>query len=105
MKPVESNIIEVRLTVLDNMDVLVFMLDLENPKKYVINLNDQNSQAQIKEVFAKLLEMLLKMDLALELKIEDGYSKGLYKDVCSEYISELNKEIAQTKIAIMKTLE
>ena len=93
------------MTVLGEVDVLIFNLDDNSPEKYYINLNNHDSQTQIKEVFAKLLEMLLESDLSLELRIAEGYSKGLYKDVCKEYISDLNKEIAQTKELIIKELE
>ncbi len=105
MKQVESKTIKVTLTVQGETDVLVFLLDEEHPEKYTINLNDSSSQLQIKEVFSKLLEELLLSDVVLELEIQKDYSKGLYKDVCIEYISELNKELIQVKSSIMKELE
>ena len=39
------------------------------------------------------------------LEIQEGYSKGLYKDVCKEYIAELNKELVQVKNSIKKELQ
>lgn len=105
MKQAENKKITVKLTVCGETDVLIFLLDEANPEKYIINLNDSSSQLQIKEVFSKLLEELLLFDIDLVLEIQEGYSKGLYKDVFSEYISELNKELKQTKSMIKKELE
>ena len=103
MKQVENKQIKVILTVQGETDVLVFLLDDESPEKYTINLNDSSSQLQIKEVFSKLLEELLSFDIDLVLEIQEGYSKGLYKDVFTEYISELNKELKQTRSLIKKS--
>lgn len=105
MKQAENKKITVKLTVCGETDVLIFLLDEANPEKYIINLNDSSSQLQIKEVFSKLLEELLLFDIDLVLEIKEGYSKGLYKDVFTEYISELNKELKQTKSMMKKELE
>ena len=105
MKQAENKEITVKLTVCGETDVLIFLLDEANPEKYIINLNDSSSQLQIKEVFSKLLEELLLFDIDLVLEIQEGYSKGLYKDVFTEYISELNKELKQTKSMMKKELE
>lgn len=105
MKQAENKEIKVLLTVQGETDILVFSLDENEPEKYIINLNDSSCQLQIKEVFSKLLEELLKFDINLHLEIQDGYSKGLYKDVCEEYIAELNKELMQVKNSINKELE
>lgn len=105
MKQAENKKITVKLTVCGETDVLIFLLDEADPEKYIINLNDSSSQLQIKEVFSKLLEELLLFDIDLVLEIQEGYSKGLYKDVFTEYISELNKELKQTKGMMKKELE
>lgn len=105
MKQAENKKITVKLTVCGETDVLIFLLDEANPEKYIINLNDSSSQLQIKEVFSELLEELLLFDIDLVLEIQEGYSKGLYKDVFTEYISELNKELKQTKSMMKKELE
>ncbi len=105
MKQAENKKITVKLTVCGETDVLIFLLDETNPEKYIINLNDSSSQLQIKEVFSKLLEELLLFDIDLVLEIQEDYSKGLYKDVFMEYISELNKELKQTKSMMKKELE
>ena len=105
MKQAENKKITVKLTVCGETDVLIFLLDETNPEKYIIKLNDSSSQLQIKEVFSKLLEELLLFDIDLVLEIQEDYSKGLYKDVFTEYISELNKELKQTKSMMKKELE
>ena len=104
MKQAENKKITVKLTVCGETDVLIFLLDETNPEKYIINLNDSSSQLQIKEVFSKLLEELILFDIDLVLEIQEDYSKGLYKDVFTEYISELNKELKQTKSMMKKEL-
>lgn len=97
-------VIDVELTVLGEVDVLIFHFDNESPEKYLINLNSSTNQVEIKEVFAKLLELLIQEDLELKLIIAPGYTKGLYKDVCAEYISDLNREILQVKSNIAREL-
>lgn len=95
MKQMEAIEIDVHLTEKDDTDVLVFMLDEENPDMYLVNFNSPSAQAELKNVFVKLLEILTTKDITLKLSVEDGYNRGLYKDVCSEYINDLNREILQ----------
>lgn len=92
-----QKIINVKLTVIGDADVLVFALDDENQDKYIVNLNSSASQGSLKEIFSELLNILLTEDIKLELEIEKDYNKGLYKDVCTEYISDLNQEILRVK--------
>lgn len=98
-------VIDVELTVLGETDVLVFHIDNEAPEKYSINLNSSTNQAEIKAVFSKLLELLINNDLELKLIIARGYTKGLYKDVCTEYINDLNRELLQVKLRIANELK
>ena len=37
-------------------------------------------------------------------ELEDGYSKELYKDVCSEYIREIKRELEETSVVIRNEL-
>lgn len=99
-----QRIIDVILTASADVDVLVFVLDDENPDAYIVNLNSATSQNELKNVFSKLLQILLEEDVALRLLIADGYGKGLYKDVCREYIDDLNRELVQVKEIIQKEL-
>ena len=92
-----QKVIEVTLTVSSNVDVLIFGLDEEHPEAYVVNLNSANSQNELKNAFSRLLQMLLCEDIALKYIIASGYNKGLYKDVCKEYIDDLNRELLQVK--------
>lgn len=84
-----------------NDDILAFMFD---NAKSIIHLNTDSCQIELKEVFSKLLTLSLENDVILNLIIEDGYNRGLYKDVCTEYISELQRELDNVKDSIRKEL-
>lgn len=97
-------IIEVKLTESEGADVLVFGLDKEKPEEYQVNLNSTGSQNELKRVFSKLLDMLLQDDISLELVVAEDYRRVLYKEVCKEYIKDLNREMDQVKISMKKEL-
>lgn len=99
-----QRIIDVMLTVSADVDVLVFSLDDEHFDAYTVNLNSATSQNELKVVFSKLLQLLLEEDIVLQLVIAEDYSKGLYKDVCREYIDDLNRELAQVKESMKKEI-
>ena len=94
----------VELQELNNEDVMIFNMD-EDENKYVIYMNRSSGQAEMKDVFTKLLELLMNNNVTVELKIADGYAKGLYKEVCSEYVSELNRELIQVKTSMEELLK
>ena len=94
--------IEVLLTVVGESDVLNFILDQEKPDEYVVNLNSDTSQSELKKVFSKLLELIIENDVKLVLKIAEGYSKVLYMDVCTVYIDDLNREISSVAESVRK---
>lgn len=94
--------IEVLLTVVGESDVLNFILDQEKPDEYVVNLNSDTSQSELKKVFSKLLELIIENDVKLVLKIAEVYSKVLYMDVCTVYIDDLNREISSVAESVRK---
>lgn len=94
--------IEVLLTVVGESDVLNFILDQEKPDEYVVNLNSDTSQSELKKVFSKLLELIIENNVKLVLKIAEGYSKVLYMDVCTVYIDDLNREISSVAESVRK---
>ena len=49
-----QKVIEVKLTVLSDVDVLIFGIDEENPEAYVVDLNSDNSQNELKNIFSQL---------------------------------------------------
>ena len=100
-----QKVIEVKLTVLSNVDVLIFGLDEDQPEAYAVNLNSVNSQNELKKVFSHLLQMLLEDDIYLKYTIAPGYDKGLYKDVCKEYTDDLNRELSQIRSSIKKEID
>jgi hypothetical protein len=82
-------------------DVLAFLFEKENKE---IHLNTDSCQVELKEVFSKLLTQSLENDVILKLIIEDNYNRGLYKDVCTEYIAELQRELNNVRDAIRKEI-
>lgn len=96
--------IEVLLTVIGDNDVLNFKLDSENTDGYIVNLNSDKSQSELKNVFSKLLTLMIEDDILLILKIDEGYSKVLYKEVCLEYIDNLNREISSVVETVRKEI-
>ena len=89
----EDQVIEVWLIKNDEKDYLVFGFDDE--KK--ICLNEENCQEQLKELFSILLQELIKKPISLKYVEKNDYRVGLYKDVCKEYVTELNKEIMNVR--------
>lgn len=77
-----------------NDDVLEFSFE---EKPIIVNLNSSDSQNELKVVFAALLKEVVVADNVpkLEFVVNDNYSRVLYKEVCSEYISDLNKEVEE----------
>lgn len=96
--------IEVLLSVIGENDVLNFILDEEKPEEYIVNLNSDTSQTELKRVFSKLLKLMIENDIQLELKIAEGYSRLLYKEVCTEYIDNLNREISSVAESVRKDI-
>ena len=90
----------VKVTLYDNngVDTLLFEMSEEGIN---VNLNETSGQKDLKKVFEMILKRLSSKDLELKLTIDEQYKKGLYKEVCEEYISDLNKEIQAVRAEIM----
>lgn len=86
--------IVVELKKCNDSDILEFCIE---DKKYPINLNNEDSQNDLKNVFCVLLENMIESTIELKLEINKNYKSGLFIDVCTEYIKELNREIKQVK--------
>lgn len=84
-------------------DVLCFKISDE--KEIEINLNSKTCQVEIKQLFSELLSLSIDEEISLVLKIEDGYSKDIYKDVCTEYISDIAKELSICAKQIRQEME
>ena len=80
-------------------DILAFAFEDEECR---VNLNSDSCQGELKEVFSKLVKLCLQNEVTLKRRIEDGYSRGLYKDVCSEYVTELQRELDRIKDRIRR---
>lgn len=83
----------------EDEDILAFCFEEGEGR---INLNSDACQAQMKEVFSKLVWLSINNDVELSLVIEKGYARGLYKDVCQEYVRELQREMNNVREKIRK---
>lgn len=96
-----QEVIDVKLFDDNGTDTLLF--NIPGVKDGVsVNLNATSGQKDLKIVFEKILKMLNSKDIELNLTIDEQYKKGLYKEVCTEYISDLNKEIEEVRAEIKK---
>ena len=86
----------------ERTDVLRFNFE-NNPLD--VNLNVSTCQNELKKVFVQLLHELLMQDyIILEFNCDEKYKRGMYKEVCEEYIKDLNREIQKTKEIFDKEL-
>lgn len=85
----EIVLIDVELKKQDGNDILEFKIK-EGCK---VNLNSENSQNELKNVFSAILEEMMKHNVQLKLTYEKEYTARLYIDVCEEYVKALNNEI------------
>ena len=83
----------------DDEDILTFMFDDGVGEVY---LNSDSCQGQMKDVFSRLIKLSLTNDVLLHLVIAEEYGRGLYKDVCKEYVCELQKELDSVKEKIRR---
>ncbi len=93
--------INVRLLDLDKVDTLIFEVP-ETENGISVNLNNNEGQKDLKKVFENLLVLINDHDVELKLEIDEHYKKGLYKEVCAEYIDDLNKEIKSVRREVLK---
>lgn len=85
----EENKIKVYLVCEEEKDYLVF--DFEESLK--VNFNEESNQNELKEVFIRIFNEMTKSSIKLEYVDKPEYKNNLYKDVCREYIKDLNREI------------
>ena len=82
-------------------DILLFKFEDGDCR---VNLNTDSCQVELKEVFSRLIKLSIENEITLSLRIQDGYSRGLYKDVCTEYISELQRELNNVRENIRREM-
>lgn len=89
-----QEVIKVELLAIDSdTDILRFHVD-ENDMD--VNLNNATCQAEFKKVFSALIQKLIHADIELTLIIPEDYSRVMYREVCEEYINDLNRELVDT---------
>lgn len=94
---------KISVVLYDNNGVDTLRFDFPEIKEGIlVNLDKTSGQKDLKKVFETLLKKLNSSDVTLELTIEKQYKKGLFKEVCTEYISDLNSEIQQIRAEIVK---
>ena len=98
-----QRVIDVTLSAFDNdTDILTFHISKDDLLH--VNLNNAACQNDLKIVFTKLLQLAVEDDVTLAFSIEEGYARGLYKDVCTEYIGDLNRELCEVTEVIRREL-
>lgn len=80
----------------DGKDILFF----EFGKGYCIDLNSDQCQNTIKEMFSALLDELLKGSVKVVFSSEPGYKTKLFIESCELYIKDLNSEIQRVSSEI-----
>ena len=65
-------------------------------KEYV-NLNSAECQNALKSTFSAPLKKIIVSNLKLELTASPDYSRQMYREVCEEYIKDLNRELDEIK--------
>jgi len=91
--------IEAVLEKLDNEEeVLKFRL---TPEKSV-RLTSTQGVNDLKDVFVTLLNKLTTDDVLVELVDNPDYDNKMYRDICAEYVVELNKDIAEARRNLIK---
>jgi hypothetical protein len=99
-KSMNQEVINVELFSNNGVDTLLFK-ELGSKEGISVNLNSTTGQQDLKNVFGNLLHILQNKDVELRLNINPLYKKGLYKEVCEEYIKDLNKEIKAVRADIL----
>jgi hypothetical protein len=90
-----QEIINVELLALDtDTDILRFYVGEESLD---VNLNSPACQGPLKDIFSVLLRRLIHLDIKLELSVNEEYKRAMYIEVCTEYINDLNRELADVK--------
>lgn len=75
----------------DTEDLLVFFI---GDNEFTVGLNNPSCQNSLKTVFSKLLESAIEKEICFDFKVHDGYTREMYVEVCREYLSDLEREIA-----------
>ena len=87
-----QRIISVLLTTLgEDRDVLRFRID--DDTSLDIDLDSATCQSEIKKLFSVILQYALNEDIKLEFITEKDFPRELYKDVCTEYIKDIEREL------------
>ena len=99
-----QEIIKVELLGIDaDTDVLRFHIN-QDQDAIDVNLNDDACQSDLKKVFSGLIQKAIYTDITLNLFIPDDYTRGMYKEVCTEYIGDLNRELADITVKLRAEL-
>lgn len=97
-----QEIIKVELLAIDaDTDVLRFHISQDSID---VNLNDDACQTDFKKVFSGLIKKAIDTDITLYLSIPDDYTRGMYKEVCTEYIDDLNRELSDITTKLREQL-
>lgn len=89
------------LAVDEDIDILRFHI---NQEAIDVNLNNATCQTDLKKVFSELIRKSIHTEIELMLTISSDYTRGMYKEVCTEYIEDLNRELSDIAVKIKDQL-
>ena len=93
--------IETRLFQEDGICKLEFIFPSDD--KIIIDTEEPDTQKKLKRVFNKIIELLFEKDVEIEDLQEDGGSE-MAKEIFSDYIESLNKEVQGIRDEIKNSL-
>jgi len=94
--------INVKLLATDvDTDVLRFHIDNDAQD---VNLNSATCQNALKNIFSKLLKKLISSNISLSFTVSSDYTRVMYKEVCEEFIKDLERELSEVKEELLTEL-
>lgn len=81
----------------DDAHELVFVVDGDS---CAVTLTSKEGSLDLKKVYEKLLTLLLRDEVRVQLR-EDGPVQSMFFEVCREYITSLNADLATVRSEIL----
>jgi hypothetical protein len=90
-------IINAILNAIEDNDILSFELT----PVLQVKLTDTQGSNDLLNVFVAILKILVAEDVSVQLIDNPSYTNQMYKDICAEYIAELNNDIKEARKSLL----